>query len=205
MKVRALKILAFFIITVSFCSLSSAAPGDQAVSWEYYFQINPHFGYSQANIYGSGQVPTYTGATYGAEIAYLIGTPIFTLAPFLSYRVVGLDNTANSATSSSSIEGSLLTYGLMLVTQRVYLRAGFVKPSLEEKVTGNAIATFQANQEGLELGAGLTYPLSDYIWANLGLDINHIKADAPLPSDPRLDFLSYTLVFKVSIALPSGF
>ncbi len=205
MILKALRLSAY-VLALTFGPISiSNAQNISSTGWTSYLQLNPLLGYTYANIYGQGTVPTYKGLTYGAEITYLVGTPAFSMAPFFAYKSLSLENTSNSSLQKESLSGSQLNYGVMAVSHSMYLKASYSQLRIKDEVRGQINNSKNLKSDGVELGAGVTYKFTPMIWSSLGLDLNTFKFDpAKNPITDRLDYVSYTLMFSINIGIPSG-
>jgi hypothetical protein len=203
-----------FATLISILFLSSAvllsgevvlANPSQSKAWNSYLQVNPFAGYTYANIYGQGTVPSYKGYGFGGEVAYLMGTTAFSIAPFISYRYLSLENTANNEDQTETLAGTQMNYGLFAISDSMYLKASLAQLNLRDTASGEIENTKDLKSSGFEVGAGLTLKFSSMVWSSLGLDIATFKFDPEdNPISERLDYLSCTLVFTLNIGIPSG-
>lgn len=182
----------------------AAAPPGPNRPWNSALHLSPLAKYSQASIFGQGTVPSYKGTEYGANIEYLIGPRDFSIGPYFELTSVTLDNTANNSAQKEILSGTVATPGLKIYTTYTFLKIGAPQMNFKDKATGTITNSKTFKSNGLQLGAGLNYQLSDYIAASAGLDIQYFKLD-PNDNDitQRLDYMSYAFVISLRFTVPS--
>jgi hypothetical protein len=187
---------------------ASAAAARQSAGksfWSSSLQLVPKVGYTQAIIFGQGSVPGYAGLVNGVGLEYLLGTPSFSVAPFIEYKTLDLNNTGNTATQREVMNGTISAYGLKAISQTMFLKVAAIQVRVTDAASGTVNNSKEFAGQGLELGAGLTYKLTPYISTNIGLELNYFKIDpATNPISSRLDYTSYTFFWSLRLGLPSG-
>ncbi len=173
--------------------------------WESSLNISPKLKYTTASIFGQGSVPSYKGTAYGAELEYVIGTPSFSVGPYVEYVDTKLENTGSSSAQSESLEGTFASLGIKLYTSYTYLKAGGSQLRLKDRAEGTVNNTKSLSSDGVELGAGLNYAVSKNLAVSLGLDLAYFKLEpADNPITTRHDYMSYSFVLGIRFSVPSG-
>ena len=197
------------ILAVSFCQ--TAVARKEKIDYERDFNslltLSGKAGYSLGNLFGSGTVPTFSGAMYGGEVEYIFGRAYFSVAPFFEYRWMRIQNSANTLTSTDSWQQSYWGGGLRVYTGRAFFKAGYGSSSVTESISisGNT-ARYTASPKTLLLGAGMSWVFPRYLRVEMGADMMHTKVrliDGNFPA--RRDLFHYSAYLALKLVLDSGY
>lgn len=194
-----------FVLWAAGLAFDASALPSYSTPWNTSFELNPAIKYTKTSIFGQGSVPSYEGLAYGAEVQYMIGTPGFSMGPFFQMVTTSLDNSANNSDQQERLTGTFATLGIKLYTEYTYLKLGTSQLRLTDRATGNVENTKKLKSDGIEIGAGVNYYITDKIAFNPGLDIGYYKI-SPANNDiqGRLDYMSYSFVLSFRFIIPSG-
>ncbi|MDZ4662232.1 MAG: hypothetical protein SGJ18_11505 [Pseudomonadota bacterium] len=206
------KILLLFILLISSYGYSQTVlPGKGSSSggggsFGSSLQLNALYGINRTNIYGQGTVPSYSGSTYGIGIDYAIGKTHLNFGPYLSYKVLNLENTANSETQSEFITGNNTALGLKAVSSGVYVKIGYLRVNYQDKTTGALANRLDYSASGFELGGGFIFYFGRFVRLNWGAELNQValKPGEISGISQRLDMTDYLINASLTFILPSA-
>jgi hypothetical protein len=162
-------------------------------------------GYSSANVFGKGDVPTFQGPLYGGEIEYVIGSTGLAVAPFAMLRFVDNENSFSDGGQTESLRGNYQGVGIKAYSNSMYLRLGLGQGKLKNKTTQAPLIDKELEGDFFELGGGLGWPITSLMSLTLGIDITHFKFDkAKNNLQDRLDYTGYSAVLGITFLVPSS-
>jgi hypothetical protein len=198
-------VLILIALLCTFPQLSNAELIGSSSPWTTTLNLSPKVKYTQASIFGQGSVPSYIGPSQGVELEYIIGTTSLSIGPYIEYILTSQTNTGSTSSQQETLNGNFTTAGFKLYTNFAFMKIAGSQLKLKDRATGTITNSKDFKSNGLEVGAGLHYPITNFMSGSVGIDISYFKiSPSDNPISTRLDYFSYSAVFCLRFEIPSG-